>query len=303
VCSKWSICRIDGFQNRTCVDENQCGTYEEKPPEIQRCVYTPTCFDGVKNGLEEGIDCGRVCNNSCVETNASLIITLRNENITSFISANYDFEVVIENSGERTLKDIIVALNKWSAKKFHVEELSPGEKTKKTFNIKFPIIPGKTNLEIQVFKNNTLIGSKEVGVFLSIPELGFTIQEDESTHRIYYDMVVDTRKKNKKRLYVLITINKGRETYLIEEILLKNLTSGQIFYYMDYLNTMLPRGKYDVKAEFYENNTKLKEINCFLTLDTANEEENRLNITYLFYALLFIITFISTYLFIKVLGR
>ena len=61
VCSNWSVCRIDGFQNRTCVDENNCGTYEEKPPEIQRCVYTPTCFDGVKNGLEEGIDCGGLC--------------------------------------------------------------------------------------------------------------------------------------------------------------------------------------------------------------------------------------------------
>ena len=61
VCGNWSICRIDGFQNRTCEDKNNCGTFELKPPEIQKCVYTPTCYDGVKNGLEEGIDCGGLC--------------------------------------------------------------------------------------------------------------------------------------------------------------------------------------------------------------------------------------------------
>ncbi|MBW2990758.1 hypothetical protein KY348_03570 [Candidatus Woesearchaeota archaeon] len=61
VCGNWSECRIDEFQNRTCIDRNDCGTFENKPPEIQKCVYTPTCFDSVKNGLEEGVDCGGLC--------------------------------------------------------------------------------------------------------------------------------------------------------------------------------------------------------------------------------------------------
>jgi len=61
ICGNWSECRINGFQNRTCIDRKNCGTYEDKPPEIQKCIYTPTCFDGVKNGLEEGIDCGGLC--------------------------------------------------------------------------------------------------------------------------------------------------------------------------------------------------------------------------------------------------
>lgn len=60
-CGNWSVCRIDGFQNRTCVDSNDCETSQTKPAEIQKCVYTPTCFDGVKNGLEEGVDCGGLC--------------------------------------------------------------------------------------------------------------------------------------------------------------------------------------------------------------------------------------------------
>ncbi|MBU2440995.1 MAG: hypothetical protein KKA43_01570, partial [Nanoarchaeota archaeon] len=61
VCGNWSKCAIDGFQNRTCRDMNDCGTFDDKLPEIQRCIYTPTCFDGVRNGLEEGIDCGGLC--------------------------------------------------------------------------------------------------------------------------------------------------------------------------------------------------------------------------------------------------
>lgn len=61
VCTNWSDCRIDGLQNRSCKDLNECGTFELKPLEVQKCVYTPTCFDGAKNGLEEGIDCGGLC--------------------------------------------------------------------------------------------------------------------------------------------------------------------------------------------------------------------------------------------------
>ncbi|MBN1793071.1 hypothetical protein JW826_05295 [Candidatus Woesearchaeota archaeon] len=61
ICTNWTECGIDGMQNRTCTDRNFCGTTEEKPPETQKCVYTPTCYDGVKNGYEDGIDCGGLC--------------------------------------------------------------------------------------------------------------------------------------------------------------------------------------------------------------------------------------------------
>ena len=60
-CGNWSACRIDGFQNRSCIDKNDCETFEDKPPEVQKCFYTPTCYDGVRNGLEEDIDCGGLC--------------------------------------------------------------------------------------------------------------------------------------------------------------------------------------------------------------------------------------------------
>ena len=36
-CSEWSEC-VDSQQTRTCIDENECGTTENKPEEIQSCI-------------------------------------------------------------------------------------------------------------------------------------------------------------------------------------------------------------------------------------------------------------------------
>jgi PGF-pre-PGF domain-containing protein len=47
-CTEWTECTIGCTQNRTCVDENQCGTELEKPNETQDCVYCVeswTCTD------------------------------------------------------------------------------------------------------------------------------------------------------------------------------------------------------------------------------------------------------------------
>lgn len=62
-CSEWepAICPIEELQNRTCYDLNACGTEDAKPPETKECIYEPTCFDGVQNGGELGIDCGGNC--------------------------------------------------------------------------------------------------------------------------------------------------------------------------------------------------------------------------------------------------
>lgn len=60
-CSDWSICFINGLRFRECIDINNCGTEKNKPHEQEECEYIPTCFDGVMNGEEEGIDCGGPC--------------------------------------------------------------------------------------------------------------------------------------------------------------------------------------------------------------------------------------------------
>lgn len=60
-CSDWTECSVLGEQSRTCFDAKICGTTEQKPNETKDCHY-PTCSDGIKNGDEEGVDCGGICN-------------------------------------------------------------------------------------------------------------------------------------------------------------------------------------------------------------------------------------------------
>jgi hypothetical protein len=61
VCGNWTICQYDSIQNRSCRDINKCDSFEQMPPEVQKCTYLPKCNDGIKNGIEEGVDCGGLC--------------------------------------------------------------------------------------------------------------------------------------------------------------------------------------------------------------------------------------------------
>jgi len=58
LCDDWGQCYINGTQYRSCRDLTDCGTNTTKPPLEQKCVYQPTCNDGVQNGDETGVDCG-----------------------------------------------------------------------------------------------------------------------------------------------------------------------------------------------------------------------------------------------------
>jgi hypothetical protein len=60
-CKEWSKCFINSSQYRTCVDLNACDYNNMKEDFWRDCVYTPTCYDGVKNQGESGIDCGGPC--------------------------------------------------------------------------------------------------------------------------------------------------------------------------------------------------------------------------------------------------
>ncbi|MBN1156165.1 hypothetical protein JXA85_00980 [Candidatus Woesearchaeota archaeon] len=75
-CGEWGPC-INGLQNRTCVDLNNCELLKERyerrgvanvkiitdgrPETSRRCGVIPTCFDGIQNQGEDGIDCGGPC--------------------------------------------------------------------------------------------------------------------------------------------------------------------------------------------------------------------------------------------------
>ncbi|MBR9692540.1 hypothetical protein GOV07_01270 [Candidatus Woesearchaeota archaeon] len=73
LCSEWGPCFSNGLQNRTCIDLTECGTENSMPPLEQSCVYIPTCFDGIQNGGETGIDCGGPCE-SCREVQQPTIL-------------------------------------------------------------------------------------------------------------------------------------------------------------------------------------------------------------------------------------
>jgi hypothetical protein len=61
ICAEWGNCTIQNLKFRTCEDSNKCDTNENKPNETEACEYIGSCFDGIQNNGETGIDCGGLC--------------------------------------------------------------------------------------------------------------------------------------------------------------------------------------------------------------------------------------------------
>ncbi|MGV8140848.1 MAG: hypothetical protein ACP5NW_00230 [Candidatus Woesearchaeota archaeon] len=59
-CNEWSICE-DGIHTRMCIDKRNCGTTNNKPLEIENCSRIPSCFNGIQDQGETGVDCGGPC--------------------------------------------------------------------------------------------------------------------------------------------------------------------------------------------------------------------------------------------------
>jgi hypothetical protein len=61
-CIDFGLCLATGIRVRKCIDVNNCQNENlGKPKEFEYCNYSPTCFDLLKNGDEEGVDCGGPC--------------------------------------------------------------------------------------------------------------------------------------------------------------------------------------------------------------------------------------------------
>ncbi len=74
-CTSWNACEENGFQTRICYYVGNCTTEGNQSDTRQRCTYVapeeeyvpveepvyPTCYDGIKNQGERGIDCGGPC--------------------------------------------------------------------------------------------------------------------------------------------------------------------------------------------------------------------------------------------------
>ncbi|MGV8171304.1 MAG: hypothetical protein ACP5OA_01250, partial [Candidatus Woesearchaeota archaeon] len=59
-CSDWSTCNNE-IHTRTCLDINTCGTNNTRPVESEKCSRVPSCFNGIQDKGETGIDCGGPC--------------------------------------------------------------------------------------------------------------------------------------------------------------------------------------------------------------------------------------------------
>ena len=71
-CTEWGPCLPSNFTLRSCIDKMNCGDNRTKPDEVKRCKYTARCDDGLKNGIEEGVDCGGPCEAICPTCNDSI---------------------------------------------------------------------------------------------------------------------------------------------------------------------------------------------------------------------------------------
>lgn len=60
-CTEWNLCQPAGFQLRNCTDTSLCDDNRTKPDTVKLCNYNATCEDRLKNGIEEGVDCGGEC--------------------------------------------------------------------------------------------------------------------------------------------------------------------------------------------------------------------------------------------------
>lgn len=65
-CGEWQEC-VEGTQIRICTDSNECNPGEMASTESRPCeiVIEETCFDGIQNQDEQGIDCGGSCEKKC----------------------------------------------------------------------------------------------------------------------------------------------------------------------------------------------------------------------------------------------
>lgn len=303
-CSDWGFCDTDGLRRRECTDFNNCGTVNDKPDELETCLYGGTCEDGIMNGNEQGVDCGGRCTNSCPEQQTPGLVSqikILAESINAEILDLYKFEITIENTGEQEVTNLDIVVSKWSGETIHIQSLSPGEIQKQKFDLKIPGNPNENLLEIQIKQDNALISTEDVSVSLSVPKYNLKLIEDSETGKVYQAIIVDNREGSEKDLEVQVTVNKGKETFLIDTFKLDDIEENQLYHQVDYLHVgKFSPGRYDVEAVFYEGGEKVGETTSFVVIEGDKKAFNTASI---FYVLLFIIVIVSGYIFFSSIKR
>jgi hypothetical protein len=296
-CDNWGSCQPDGFRRRTCNDASNCGTSKEKPQELETCFYEGTCYDGIMNGPETDVDCGGNCP-ACPEPEPigplppqlNLVV----KPVEADILDQYALKVTVENQGQEEVKDLNIVASKWSIDSEIIQSLMPGLSEQKELLLNLPENPDEVSLDVQVVQNGVILLIQTIPVVLSVPEFSVKVNKDLESGRIYETVIVDNRNKPARTLSVDLTINKGKETYLLDTDRVYAIGENQVFNQVDYLYQDLPAGKYDVNSVFFENGEKISEVTSFVTLGGG---EQAINVKYLFYLMLLAIVGISGYVF------
>lgn len=135
-CSEWTTC-IDEMHTRKCIDKNSCGSTEYKPIENESCTPIQSCFNGIKDGDETGVDCGGSCG-SCSKIEQPTTIKGLDSRILIALGITIATLALVVVALRKQLKKIIDAIIAYGKKKKQPIYLSESQK-QKLLNILFGI--------------------------------------------------------------------------------------------------------------------------------------------------------------------
>jgi hypothetical protein len=258
VCSQWSRCNERGQMTRTCTDAKSCRTPTPKPAEIETCSYTPRCDDGIRNGLEEGVDCGGNCAPCRTEqTTEQVNIEIIADDISAEILDSIQYKVRIKNHGDALLS-LELTVDKHSADKVRIDALPAGDSYDATFDLLMPSDIGISELLVQVTRDGQLISSRKINIVLLVPK--YSVKLVESEKGLNAVILVDNRNDMSRDVIARYEIIKDGDTYYADEETLRELAEGEVFHKMSTLPMKnLPDGEYEVKAAFYSSGEKVGE--------------------------------------------
>ncbi len=252
------------------------------------------------NRDETGVDCGGSCPMLCLGPEPEQVVSgppilkIIVEPITAEILDQYVLKVTVENQGQSEANDLSLVASKWSGEPQAIQSIMPGMSEQRELVLSLPPNLDENFLDIQLIQSDAVIDIQSVPVALTVPKFSVKINKDSTSGRTYEAIIVDNRNLGSRTLEVDVTINKGRETYLVDLDKTYDLVENGIFNKVDYLSQDLPNGKYEINSEFYENGQKVGEATSYVTLSGGNRS---VNVQYLFYFLLLVIVGASGYVF------
>jgi hypothetical protein len=298
-CGSWSECKDNGQKTRVCTDINNCGTTRDKPKEIEACIYEGTCEDGLKNGNEEGIDCGGRCPVECNES-AGSSIEIVVHNINAEILDAYNFKVAIKNRGTREVRNLKVGVSKWSNSQQTCDSILPSQTIVQEFTLHLPPSPTEESLEVYASDGNSIIASRNVSVRLEVPSFTVKLKKGEEGD-IYSIIIFDNREGKGRRIMVEYTIEKDNEVYFYSPSQLHNVKGNEVYYKIEKIRLKgISPGNYDVKSKFYEDGELIgNKITGFAVAGTKKDS----NAAIIFYIIIAALIAYSLYTFYAVIRR